>query len=106
MSGASGRARVIVWHKAPDGGPDALEQAYHAISEQLAGTPGMLGNELLRSVLRPDRFAVLSEWETLAAFQAWEQGPDHRGYTSPLRQYQDRDGSNGHYEIFEVTASH
>ncbi len=102
----TGRARVIVWHKAPAGGPAELERAYHAISEQLAGTPGMLGNELLRSVQRPDRFAVLSEWETLAAFQAWEQGPDHRSYTSPLRQYQDRERVDGHYEIYEVTAAH
>jgi heme-degrading monooxygenase HmoA len=102
----SRRARVIVWHRVPSGGPAELEAAYHAISEELACTPGLLGNELLRSVHEPDRFAVLSEWESLGAFRTWEQGPLHRSYTSPLRPYQDRRRPGGHYEILEVMAAH
>jgi heme-degrading monooxygenase HmoA len=102
-----GGARVIVWHKAPEeGGVAELERAYHSISEQLAAVPGMVRNELLRSVMRPGYFAVLSEWSTLEAFQEWEQGPDHRGKTSALRPYQDRERPGGHYEIYEVTAAH
>jgi heme-degrading monooxygenase HmoA len=103
---SAGRARVIVWHRAPDHDVAGLELAYHAISEQLDGTPGLLGNELLRSVRRPGYFAVLSEWVSLAAFQDWERGPGHRKDTSPLRPYQEKDRPGGHYEIYEVTAVH
>ena len=103
---SAGHARVIVWHQAPDGDTAELERAYHAISEQLDGTPGLVANELLRSVRKPGYFAVLSEWASLADFQAWEQGPEHRKDTSPLRPYQEKDRPGGHYEIYEVAAAH
>jgi heme-degrading monooxygenase HmoA len=103
---SAGRARVIVWHRATDDGVAGLERAYHAISEQLDGTPGLLSNELLRAVRKPGYFAVLSEWTSLAAFQEWEQGPGHRKDTSPLRSYQEKDRPGGHYEIYEVAAVH
>jgi heme-degrading monooxygenase HmoA len=46
---------------------------------------------------------VMSEWQSLAAFQAWESGVDHRSSTSPLRPYQDRERAR-FFEIFEVAA--
>jgi heme-degrading monooxygenase HmoA len=74
----------------PDTGGGAVVDAYHRISRALAGTPGLLGNRLLAKVDRPGSFAILSEWESLAAFQTWERGPDHRQATAPLRPHQDR----------------
>jgi heme-degrading monooxygenase HmoA len=99
------QVRVLLFLRTPEAGPDAILQAYHQISEELAGTPGMLGNELLGSVLAAEEFAVLSEWADLAAFQAWESGPAHRGKTSPLRPYQDRERGR-HYGIYQVVASY
>ncbi|KXK63820.1 antibiotic biosynthesis monooxygenase [Micromonospora rosaria] len=101
----TGRARVIVYLRAPQEGPGAIEKAYHEISGRLAATPGLLRNELMRSTLDPGGFAVLSEWSSLADFRAWEEGAAHRNATSPLRPYQDRDGAR-HYGIYEIVAAY
>jgi heme-degrading monooxygenase HmoA len=106
-----GGVRVLLLMRLPggagvDAGFDAVVDAYHRISAELAGTAGLLGNELLRSTIEGDRFAVLSEWQDLGAFRAWESGPNHTSRTSPLRPFQDRDSGYRHYEIYEVVASY
>ena len=84
----------------PDSEPAVVEKAYHAISSLLAGTPGLLGNELLRSLSRPGDFAVMSSWAGAAAFRAWEQTSEHRQATAPMRPYQSKPaGSFGLYEV-------
>lgn len=100
----SPRARVLVWYRAPQHDPAAIERAYEEVSRELAGTPGLLGNELLRSGDGSGRMLVMSEWESLDAFRTWEEGVHHRGATSPLRPYQDR-GREQVFEIFEVAAA-
>ncbi|MEJ3750554.1 antibiotic biosynthesis monooxygenase [Actinomycetes bacterium KLBMP 9797] len=100
----TGRARVLIWHRAPADDPDAVEKAYDQISRHLAGTPGLLGNELLRATDDGGRLLVMSEWESLAAFQTWEQGTRHKQTTSPLRSYQDRERTP-FFEIYEVVAA-
>ncbi|MEV0381383.1 antibiotic biosynthesis monooxygenase [Nonomuraea sp. NPDC050643] len=95
----NGRARIMVWYVAPDDQPDAVERAYDRISGDLEGTPGLLGNELLRRADDPLRVMVMSEWESLASFQQWESGTEHRAATSPLRPFADR------YEIYEVVSA-
>ncbi|MDW4905901.1 antibiotic biosynthesis monooxygenase [Streptomyces sp. ADMS] len=98
------RARVLIWHRAPVDDPGAVARAYELISRELAGTPGLLGNELLRAAEDPGRLVVMSEWESLAAFKSWEETASHRPSTSPLRPYQDRDRER-FFEVYEVTAA-
>jgi heme-degrading monooxygenase HmoA len=101
----SGRVRVLVWHRVPVDGAQPVVDAYHAISQALDGTPGLLGNELLRVRGDAGCLVVASEWRSLEAFQAWEEGSAHRGVTAPLRQY--RDGGRGRaYEILEVVTEY
>lgn len=96
-----GGSRVLIWYVAPDDDPGAVERAYRRISTDLAGTPGLLGNELLRRADDPSHVMVMSEWESLAHFRAWETGAAHKGTTSPLRPYADLD--RGRYaEIYEI----
>jgi heme-degrading monooxygenase HmoA len=92
----------MVWAVAPADDPDAVERAYHAISAELVGTPGLLGNQLLRERGAPARYVVVSEWAGMAEFVAWERGADHRGTTSPLRPHQDPNLRSAIYE--EVAA--
>jgi len=99
------RIRVLVYASTPDDTPDAVDDAYHRISVELAGTPGLVGNELMRSAVEPASYVVMSEWENLAAFQAWEQGQNHRNTTAPLRPYQDR-RPGGPFGLYEVVASY
>ncbi|GAA3073073.1 antibiotic biosynthesis monooxygenase [Streptomyces olivoverticillatus] len=88
----SGEVRVVLYCRAPEEGPGPLEAAFHRINEELAGVPGLLRSELLRSRLDGEdgSFAVLSYWKDADSFRDWEQGPAHRAQTSPLRPYQDR----------------
>jgi heme-degrading monooxygenase HmoA len=81
------RARVLVFAKAEQNEQQAIAAAYHEISEHLKNTPGLLSNELLHSTSDPSNYVVMSEWESLEAFQVWEAGPVHRNATAPLRKY-------------------
>ncbi|SDQ35906.1 antibiotic biosynthesis monooxygenase family protein [Thermostaphylospora chromogena] len=101
----SRRVRVLVYVRLPDGDPDGVTRAYHRVSRELAGTAGLLGNELLRSVHDPREFAVLSEWESMAAFRAWERTAAHRRTTAPLRPYQDRTRGPG-FAVYAVEAAY
>jgi heme-degrading monooxygenase HmoA len=98
-------ACVLLFAAAPSDGPDAVADAYHRISRSLAGTPGLVRNALLQLVDEPGRFVVLSEWTSLEAFRAWEEGADHRRLTAPLRPYQDRSMSGG-YGVYRVAAEY
>ncbi|WP_418957204.1 antibiotic biosynthesis monooxygenase family protein [Streptomyces tritici] len=103
MSGAAGRVRIMLHLRPEPGAEAAVEEAYHRISKDLAGTPGLLGNELLRALTDEGAYAVLSEWESMAAFRTWESGAAHRGTTSPLRPHQD---PRHPFTLFEVQASY
>lgn len=97
--------RVLVYAAAPESDPDAVSAAYHRISEALRGTPGLLGNELLRSTLDDGAYLVMSAWESREAFERWERGPGHRDSTAPLRPFQD--SSRGRpFGIYEVVATY
>jgi heme-degrading monooxygenase HmoA len=95
--------RVLLYLRAPDAEVPAVTDSYHRVSKELAGTPGLVGNELLRELSDPGAFAVLSEWESLAAFRAWEKGSAHRGTTSPLRPFQDGERRTP-FALYEVDA--
>jgi heme-degrading monooxygenase HmoA len=97
------RTRVMIWHREPPNEPGAIEEAYRKISHGLSGTPGLLGNELLRSTTDPGQLLVMSEWESRLAFEAWEEGRSHHNTTSPLRRFQDRDRQK-FFEVYVVTA--
>jgi heme oxygenase (mycobilin-producing) len=99
------RLRVLVYASAPGDDPAAVARAYHQISRELSGTPGLCRNELLRSVHEAGRFVVMSEWQSLAAFTEWERGQAHRAVTAPLRPYQDH-GRGPAFGIYEVAASY
>ncbi|MER6707169.1 antibiotic biosynthesis monooxygenase family protein [Streptomyces fumanus] len=86
-------------------GPEAVERlvrAYHESSKALQGTPGLLRNELLRSLHEPERFAVLSEWEGRDAFTAWEQGARHKGQTAPVREFADSRPARMPFVVYDV----
>lgn len=103
MSGP--RVCVLLFAVAPPTGPAAVVDAYHRVSQQLAGTPGLLRNALLELVDPPGRMVVLSEWSSMAAFRAWEEGTAHRQTTAPLRPYQDP-GLSPAFGIYRVAAEY
>jgi heme oxygenase (mycobilin-producing) len=100
----TGRVQVLLFAAAPDT-PVAVHEAYHHISRQLAGTPGLLHNTLLEKADTSGSFVVVSEWESLEAFRSWEEGPEHRGVTAPLRPYHDR-GMGVAFGVYQVAAEY
>ena len=99
----SGEVRVLVYYAAAE--YSAIDEAYHQVSMRMASVPGMLGNELLRSLPDPTGFVVVSKWTSIEAFQHWEQGPDHRDVTAPLRPLRDPRMTTP-FAIYQVTASY
>ncbi|GAA3732031.1 heme-degrading monooxygenase HmoA [Spinactinospora alkalitolerans] len=95
--------RVLVYHQAGDAA--GVEAAYHRVSARMRGVPGLLGNELLRSVTDATGFVVLSRWSGIEAFQAWEAGAAHRADTTPLRPYRDT-RMEAPFALYEVAASY
>ncbi|GAA3105336.1 antibiotic biosynthesis monooxygenase [Nonomuraea salmonea] len=95
--------RVLLYHATDD--PAGIEAAYHEASNRLAGVPGLLGNELLRSVTDEGDFVVVSTWRSMEDFEKWEQGPEHKRQTAPLRPF--RDGRMRRpFAVYRVTASY
>ncbi|GAA1262200.1 antibiotic biosynthesis monooxygenase [Kitasatospora nipponensis] len=82
--------RVLVYQVATtDEEVAAVRAAYQEVSERLSKVPGMLGNELLRRSHDPSSLVVVSRWASLAAFEQWEAGAEHRDDTAALRPYRD-----------------
>jgi heme-degrading monooxygenase HmoA len=103
---SGGPARVLVYATAPADGPNAVTEAYHRISRDLLGTPGLLANELLQSAHDPAAYAVASYWTDLAAFSRWEAGQQHRAATAPLRPYQTPGLGAGVYQVVSAYPGH
>ncbi len=99
----SEQVRVILWYRVPKEEVQPLADTYRQISEQLVGTPGMLGNELLRSQVNETTLMVTSHWESQWHLDRWVHSSSHR-HTSPLRPYLDT-GRQHPYETFNVISA-
>jgi heme-degrading monooxygenase HmoA len=59
---------------------------YDALSERVAaGVDGHIVHQLCQGIEEPDRWLILSQWESVDASQAWERSDEHRELTMPLR---------------------
>ncbi|MFG2986811.1 antibiotic biosynthesis monooxygenase family protein [Streptomyces sp. NPDC048258] len=94
---------VVLYHLT-DRGPDVLA-AYHEASRRMAGTPGLLGNQLMNEVGRPDSYVVVSHWDSWDSFETWEGGVGHKDQTAPLREFRDTERARP-FEIYKVLASY
>lgn len=99
----TGEVQVAVYYLADD--EVAVTAAYHESSARMAGTTGLLRDELHRGVTDERSFAVVSRWSGWAAFAAWEASPGHQDQTAPLRQFRDRTRARP-FEIFQVAAGY
>ena len=91
---------MLVWYRTSE--HDRISEAYHQVTDGLAGTAGLLRSELIRSVADQDSYAILSDWQSLAALRAWENGTGH-GTPEPLRPFSDHARPGGAFAIYQVT---
>jgi heme-degrading monooxygenase HmoA len=80
-------ARVMVTALVAPEHAGNFERAYAQVTSQVAGVAGHLGDELLRDHEQPDRYVLLSWWESAERFLDWENAPVHRETTTPMRPY-------------------
>ena len=80
-------ARVMVFAQIRPDDRRGFEDAYAKVSATVAGTPGHVRDELLRSEDDLGAYVLLSEWESREAFLAWEDAPIHREATTPMRPF-------------------
>jgi len=80
-------ARVMVFARIAPSDRHDFEKAFESVSRRVKGTPGHLGDELLRSDDDPGAYVLLSEWESREAFLTWEDAPVHREATTPMRPF-------------------
>jgi heme oxygenase (mycobilin-producing) len=79
-------ARVVFLIRVPADKTDGFRAAYEQIRYLVAsGVPGHRLDQVCQSAADPEQWLITSEWDSLAAFEAWERDEAHRTLVSPLR---------------------
>ncbi|TWP50391.1 antibiotic biosynthesis monooxygenase [Lentzea tibetensis] len=99
----SQEVQVILYHSSDD--EQAVLDAYHESSARMAGTTGLLGNHLLRSVGDPASYTVVSRWASWQVFEEWERSEGHLDQTAPLRPFRDHSRAKP-FEVCRVVAAY
>lgn len=79
------RVVVFVRIRAEDG--PRFEEAFAEVRRRVAGSPGYIDDELLRDPAEPGRYLLIGSWRSRADFLAWEDDPQHREHSAPMRPY-------------------
>ncbi len=81
------RARIVFLIRVPAENQEKFLAAYQKIRYEVAeGVPGHILDQVCQSTTDPEQWLITSEWESLAAFTAWEQSPGHRELARPMRE--------------------
>jgi heme-degrading monooxygenase HmoA len=94
-------ARILVFAKVAADEADAFEKAYLQVTERMQGTPGLIGDELLRDASGTGEYILLSEWESIEQFKKWEEGDSHRETTVAMRPYW---AGTSEFRIYDLAA--
>jgi heme oxygenase (mycobilin-producing) len=78
---------VMVTAQIKPGSSAEFEAAFEEVRAKVSGTPGHLGEQLLRHHGEADRYTLMGHWESAEKFLAWEDAPIHRQTTVPLRPF-------------------
>nr|MDT0657305.1 antibiotic biosynthesis monooxygenase family protein [Micromonospora sp. DSM 115978] len=80
------RARVLFLLRVPRPRTAEFLRAYERIRHQVAASVvGHVRDQVCQSVTDPEQWLITSEWTSLASFEAWERGAEHRELAGPLR---------------------
>lgn len=85
MNAAAG-ARVVFLIRVPQPRTAEFLAAYEKIRYSVAeGVAGHLVDQVCQADDDPEQWLITSEWESLAAFEAWERSAGHRELVAPMR---------------------
>lgn len=77
--------RLVVDVRVKDGMQDELTRAYAALVARAAEETGLIAHQLCQSIDEPDRWLVISEWQSLEESTAWDRSEDHGRLLAPMR---------------------
>jgi heme-degrading monooxygenase HmoA len=77
--------RMIVDVRVKPGSQEELARAYHELAQTASQQPGFVGHQLCEALDDPERWLVISEWETLEASTAWDRSEVHGRLLAPMR---------------------
>jgi heme-degrading monooxygenase HmoA len=77
--------RLMVDVRIKEGTEGDLTAAYAALVARAAQEPGLIAHQLCQSADEPDRWLVISEWESLEQSTAWDRSEDHGRLLAPMR---------------------
>lgn len=59
--------------------------AYEKVRFNVAATPGHIRDQICQSPDNPDKWLIVSEWDSMAEFFAWEQSTEHKELVRPMQ---------------------
>jgi heme-degrading monooxygenase HmoA len=78
---------VMVSARVKPGAEKEFEAAFQQVRATVSGTVGHLGDDLFKLCGEDNRYALVGRWESVERFLAWEESPEHRQATTPMRPY-------------------
>jgi heme-degrading monooxygenase HmoA len=77
--------RLIVDVRVKPGSQEELKRAYAALAERVRQQPGLITHQLCEAIDDPERWLVVSEWDTLEQSAAWDRSEEHARLLAPMR---------------------
>jgi len=77
--------RMVVDARVPAEAQAELARAYRALRERVEGEPGLISHQLCQSSDDPERWLVISEWESAEASGDWDRSEEHGRLLAPMR---------------------
>jgi heme-degrading monooxygenase HmoA len=77
--------KMIVDVRVKPGSQDDLAHAYRALRERAQEEPGLISHQLCQCSDDPERFLVISEWDSAETSSDWDRSEDHARLLAPMR---------------------
>jgi heme-degrading monooxygenase HmoA len=77
--------RLVVDVRVKPGSQEELRRAYAALAERVHEQPGLVSHQLCEAIDDPERWLVVSEWESLEQSTAWDRSEEHARLLAPMR---------------------
>jgi heme-degrading monooxygenase HmoA len=76
---------MVVDVRIKPGSEDDLTRAYAALRERVGQEDELISHQLCQCADEPDRWLVLSEWQTAEASARWDASEEHARLLAPMR---------------------
>jgi heme oxygenase (mycobilin-producing) len=77
--------RLVVDARLKPGSQEELKRAYAALAERVREQPGLVSHQLCEAIDDPERWLVISEWDSLEQSTAWDRSDEHARLLAPMR---------------------